>query len=197
MRPLSDTNANRATREASSGRKTDPAEEHFDTEEDKSLTPFFDYALLSRAPRLLQDMLRPDLTGPPARHRTGRALVALSTVTPHVTGQYHGHTDAPTLYLYVVASPGFGKGILQEVRKALLVWQQYIRDNSRLRVQKYEEELEAYNHHNTAARKARQDPHPAPSPGSETDGARHPRHHHPGQAHRAAQNQRALSRPDV
>ena len=153
-RPLSDTNANRATREAPSGRKTDPAEERFDTEEDKSLTPFFDYALLSQAPRLLQDMLRPDLTGRQRDIALAGALVALSTVTPHVPGQYHGHTDAPTLYLYVVASPGFGKGILQEVRKALLVWQQYIRDNSRLRVQKYEEELEAYNHHNTAARKA-------------------------------------------
>jgi hypothetical protein len=110
--------------------------------------------MLSRAPRLLQDMLRPDLTGRQRDIALAGALVALSTVTPHVTGQYHGHTDAPTLYLYVVASPGFGKGILQEVRKALLVWQQYIRDNSRLRVQKYEEELEAYNHHNTAARKA-------------------------------------------
>ena len=153
-RPLSDTNVNRATRESPSGRKTDPADECSDTEEDKSLTPFFDYALLSRAPQLLQDMLRPDLTGRQRDIALAGALVALSTVTPHVTGQYHGHTDAPTLYLYVVASPGFGKGILQEVRKALLVWQQYIRDNSRMRVQKYEEELEAYNHHNTAARKA-------------------------------------------
>lgn len=157
-RSLSVTSAKSATKDTIYGSKKDSEDEYVENEPGNTLTPFFDYTLFDQAPQLLQDMIRPDLSGRQRDIALAGALVALSTITPHVTGQYHGKREAPTLYLYVVASPGFGKGILEELRKALLVWQQYIRDNSRMKVKQYEEDLEAFNHHVATARKTGKNP---------------------------------------
>lgn len=129
----------------------------FSGDEDESVekqdTPYFDRALLEEAPQLLRDMVRSDLSGRQYDIALVGALGALSTLTPNVKGSYQGKDVAPTLFLYVVAPAGFGKGILNEIHKAMEPWHKYVRDISRAYVLKYEEERATYEHHVAEAKK--------------------------------------------
>lgn len=125
--------------------------------ENKSM-PYFDKELLKQAPKLFLDMIRPDLTDRQYDMATVGALGILSTITPRVTGSYHGKQVAPTLFLYIVAPAGFGKGILNEMHKAIGPWHKYVRDVSRGYVKKYKEAYEAHLHHKATALKNGKNP---------------------------------------
>lgn len=148
------TSAIPATKEPFSGNSYDETDEQVKNQE----TPYFDRELLKEAPLLLKDMIRSDLSGRQFDIALVGALGTLSTLTPRVKGSYQGKNVSPTLYLYVVAPAGFGKGILNEIHKATDVWHQYIRDISRAYVLKYEEELAAYEHHVATAKKNGKNP---------------------------------------
>ncbi len=121
-------------------------------------TLYFDRELLKEAPKLLKDMVRSDLSDRQHDIAMVGALGALSTLTPNVKGSYQGKDVAPTLFLYVVAPAGFGKGILNEIHKAMEPWYKYVRDISRAYVLKYEEELATYEHHVAEAKKKGKNP---------------------------------------
>lgn len=138
------TSANSASRHAKND--TLPAEEtdNISNEDFTSHLPRFDKVVFEFLPALLRDMIRPGITGEEFDMALVGALTMLSTVTPNVYGQYHGRYTAPPLYLYVVAQAGSGKGILNTMRPAISVWQNYIYNQSNKRVKEYEKKDQNY-----------------------------------------------------
>lgn len=106
--------------------------------------PRVDYSILEKGPQLFLDMIRPGLVGFQKDIATVGALTMISSAMPHVEGRYHREMVSPTLFLYVVAQSGSGKGVLNGMRSMLEPWQNQVRNNSRSYVLKYEEEMHNY-----------------------------------------------------
>lgn len=116
--------------------------------------PTFDKSIADSLPAIMRDMLPPNLKDEEFDMALTSALTMLSTVTPRVHGQYHGRNIAPTLYLYIVARAGSGKGILNTMRPAVGIWQKYIHDISQARVKEFEKKEHTYLLEETKAKRS-------------------------------------------
>lgn len=137
-----------------------------DIELDNILLPCFDENIYDHLPPLLTDILKC------AYSRTDRdillisSLTLLSSVSPGVKGSLGEHDYTPAFYSIITGGSGSGKGRIAALQRMLEPWQQYIYDNSRHQVEKYEELQEAYDNykmHKRQKQTSKQPLGPAPS----------------------------------
>lgn len=134
------TSASYATKVPEKRQTHEEENKEVDKEDFDAPLPVFDRAFIDALPPLLRDMVHPTLKDEEADMALVGGLTMLSTITPNVSGRYHNRSISPSLYLYIVARAGSGKGILNSMRPSTEHWHRSVADRSRNQVMEYEKD---------------------------------------------------------